>query len=155
MLTLQAALPISAETTSPDDSAAANLAAAEQALIDLTNADRISNGLGPLEIDADALGVARERAESQLGVDPLSHDDAKGALVFLRLFDQTSITYDIAGENLARAWLEPGVFQRVEQALMESPLHRKNILEPRFKRLAVGAATDSTGEITFAELYRD
>ena len=38
---------------------------------------------------------------------------------------------------------------------MKSPTHRMNILEPTFKRVAIGAATDGTGQIAFAEVYRD
>ena len=38
---------------------------------------------------------------------------------------------------------------------MRSPTHRKNILERTFRRVAIGAATDSSGQITFAEVYRD
>lgn len=40
-----------------------------------------------------------------------------------------------AGENLARGMDRP---EKVHQALMNSPTHRKNILDPRFQRLGVG-----------------
>jgi uncharacterized protein YkwD len=154
-LAWQPALAGSAGTLLPDDPQLADLTVAEGTLLDLTNADRIAHWLDPLDFDADALGVARQRAETQLGLASLSHDDADGPLAFVRLLADANISYGVAGENLARGPLDPGVIQRIEQALMESPAHRKNILEPRFKHLAVGAATDSTGEITFAELYRD
>ena len=65
-------------------------------------------------------------------------------------------TYELAGENLARAYdNDPAVTQRIEKALMHSPLHRKNILEKTFNRVAIGAATDGNGQITFAEVYRN
>jgi uncharacterized protein YkwD len=65
------------------------------------------------------------------------------------------VQYRLAGENLAR-WgaADPDGPQRVEQAWMRSPTHLKNILEPSFNRLAVGAATDALGRVAFAQVFR-
>ncbi len=140
----------------PGDPAFTNLISSEQALVDLTNADRIANGEAPLQVDPQTLSIARERAESQLGPQSLSHYDANGHMIFAQLLMQAGLPYGLAGENLARAPEDdPTIVQRVEQALMQSPTHRRNILEPTFKRIAIGAAMDSTGQITFAEIYRD
>ena len=38
---------------------------------------------------------------------------------------------------------------------MLSPEHRDNILEPTFDRVSIGAATDASGQISFAEVYRN
>ena len=154
-----AAQPVAAMDASmalPGDPAFTNLVSSEQALVDLTNQDRVANGLPALQLDASMLPVARERAEQQLGSQPLSHYDATGQLIFAQLLTQASLTYALAGENLARASVDDAnVTQRVEQALMQSPTHRTNILEPIFKRVAIGAATDNTGQIAFAEVYRN
>jgi uncharacterized protein YkwD len=153
------ASPVAATEASllvPGDPRAMNLLSAEQALLDLTNADRVANGLEPLQTDPDTLSIARTRAESQLGTPALSHYDANGQLVFSRLLNDAKVGYQLAGENLARATAQDAVVvERIEQALMQSPTHRKNILERTFKRVAIGAATDSHGQITFAEVYRD
>jgi uncharacterized protein YkwD len=139
----------------PGDPAVMNLISAEQALLDLTNADRAANDQAPLQFDPETLAIARERAEEQLGTPSLSHYDADGRLIFVRLLDQAELPYQLAGENLARGSVEDAsVVQRIEQALMQSPTHRRNILEPTFTRVAVGAATDGTSQITFAEIYR-
>jgi uncharacterized protein YkwD len=140
----------------PGDPGLANLIAAEQALIDLTNADRQANGLDALQLDTDTLTIARQRAESQLGAPTLTHYDANGQLIFARLLSEANLSYSLAGENLARTSGEDAnVAQRVEQALMQSPLHRRNILEKTFKRVAIGAAIARDGQIAFAEVYRD
>lgn len=140
----------------PGDPAAATLVPVEQALLDLTNADRVANGLDPLSFDADTLAIARARAASQLGTAPLNHYDADGQLAFVNLLQSADVEYQLAGENLARATnTEAGVTARIEQALMNSPLHRKNILEKTFTRVAIGAATDGQGQLTFAEVYRN
>jgi uncharacterized protein YkwD len=133
-----------------------NLLAAEQALIDLTNADREAIGLEPLTEDPETLAIARERAESQLGPQKLTHYDASGQLIFAERLRDSQLPYQLAGENLARAAVDDAtVTTRIERALMQSPTHRKNILEPTFTRVAIGAAVDADGQIAVAELYRD
>jgi hypothetical protein len=57
----------------PGDPALATLISAEHALLDLTNADRIANGLDPLELDPATLVIARQRAASQIDVPQLSN----------------------------------------------------------------------------------
>lgn len=152
----QPAAAMNASMTLPGDPAFTNLVATEQALVDLTNADRAANGLQPLELDATTLPIARERAEQQLGSQSLSHYDTSGQLIFAQLLQADNVDYHLAGENLARAATDDAnIAQRIEQALMQSPTHRKNILEPTFTRLAIGAAVDTTGQIAFAEVYRD
>lgn len=140
----------------PGDPAAGLLGSVEQTMLDLTNADRAVNGLPPLAFDADMLAIARARAASQLGTPALSHYDANGNLAFASLLSSSHISYELAGENLARASTPDDALEtRVEHALMASPTHRKNILEGTFRRVAIGAATDSSGQLTLAEVYRD
>jgi len=142
--------------TIPGDSAVITLISVEQALLDLTNADRVANGLDPLEFDPETLLIARQRAEAQLGAAPLSHYDADGRLAFVRMLDAAQVGYQLAGENLARASGDSAATTpQVEQALMKSPTHRKNILEKTFTRVAIGAATSPQGQTTFAEVYRN
>jgi uncharacterized protein YkwD len=152
---LTVALPAAARPL-PGDPAMMVMISVEQALLDLTNADRAANGVEPLDFDPETLEIARARAASQLGTPALTHYDASGELAFVRMLAAAQVGYQLAGENLARASAEDAtVTQRVEQALMTSPAHRKNILEQGFKRVAIGAATNSDGQITFAEVYRN
>jgi uncharacterized protein YkwD len=132
-----------------------HMIAVEQALLELTNADRAAHGLAPLDFDPETLLIARERAAAQLGQDNLSHYDEQGALAFVRLLDDAVLKYGLAGENLARGTTGgEDITERIEQALMKSPAHRKNILETRFVRAAIGAAVDRNGRIAFAEIFR-
>ena len=157
LVPIQPVAAMDASMASPAEATVMLLLTDEQQLIDLTNADRASNGVAPVEFDPQTLPIARQRAEMQLGSQSLNHYDASGQLVFAELLSQANLGYSLAGENLARAAsIDSSVTQRVEQALMQSPTHRKNILETTFHRLAIGAATDpSTGQIAFAEVYRD
>jgi uncharacterized protein YkwD len=129
----------------------------EQAFLDLVNADRQSNGLAPLAFDVALLPVARARAASQLTDGPLSHLDASGGLAFVPLLADVGVSYVLAGENLARTVGSDGsVLGRVETALMQSPTHRKNILEPGFNRIAIGVAVDpGTGYAAYAQIFAD
>jgi uncharacterized protein YkwD len=156
LLPTQPAAAFSPNAGVPTDARQMTLASAEQSLVDLTNADRHAAGLPPLTQDPATLAIARERAQSQLGSQELTHYDATGQLIFADRLRDSQVPYNLAGENLARAPVDDtGVTSRVESALMQSPVHRKNILEPNFTRLAVGAAIDADGQIAFAELYRD
>lgn len=158
-LYLSAVLPTAAADVAVQlqgDPAAGLLGSVEQTMLDLTNADRAANGLPPLELDAETLAIARARAASQLGTPALSHYDANGNLAFVGLLSSSHITYELAGENLARTDAQDdAVASRVERALMTSPTHRKNILEGTFRRVAIGAATDASGQLTLAEVYRN
>jgi uncharacterized protein YkwD len=86
----------------------------------------------------------------------LTHYDAQGDLAFVNLLANARLEYRLAGEKLARSTVtDPAVTRRIEEALMQSPKHRDNILDPTFNRVAIGAATDASGQITFAEVYRN
>ncbi len=139
----------------PGDLAVIRMVAAEQALLDLTNVDRAANGLPALDFDPETLDIARLRAASQLGPNNLTHYDETGLLAFVRLLQASGLPYGLAGENLARS-SNPGedVIAQIEGALMQSPTHRKNILEQRFNRAAIGAAKDANGRVAFAEIFR-
>jgi len=152
----QPAAAAPADAMLPGDPSAALLFSVEQAMLDLTNADRVANGLDPLEFDPETLTIARARAASQLGTPALTHYDANGDLAFVHLLADAHLGYQLAGENLARAGAADGtVTGRVEQALMKSPTHRRNILERTFTRVAIGSATDGQGQITIAEVCRN
>jgi uncharacterized protein YkwD len=129
--------------------------APEQVMLDLTNADRTRNGLPALAFDPATLRVARLRAAAQIPDGPLSHYNSLGELAFVGLLGDAGVNYSLAGENLARATAQdPGVVPRLDEALMNSPTHRANILEPSFNRVAIGAATGPDGRLAFAEIFR-
>jgi uncharacterized protein YkwD len=155
---LDIASPVPVEAASPEAVVLPlNTGAAERTLLDLTNADRLQNGLPTLDLDLATQTIARERASSQLSATSLSHYDGSGQLVFVGLLSQAGVDYQLAGENLARSSGgddSSNITQRVEQALMQSPTHRKNILEQTFTRVSIGAATDDQGHIAFAEIFR-
>ncbi len=142
----------------PDPTIPAVLTEIERSLFDATNRDRISTGLPELTVDPTLIPIARLRAGDQVSRTVLSHLDDSGALGFVRLIQHARIPYAHAGENLVRLTVAlplDTAGTRAESALMQSATHRANILDPRYGRLAVGLATDATGRLVFAQLFRD
>jgi len=128
---------------------------AEVALLALTNQERANNGLSPVTFDETMLRVARARAAAQIPDGPLSHYNSLGDLAFVGLLAEAGVTYSLAGENLARAApADATVVAHLNDALMNSPTHRANILEPSFNRLAIGEAAPSIQRVAFAEIFR-
>jgi uncharacterized protein YkwD len=127
----------------------------ESALFDLVNLDRARHGLTPVVLDAELLPIARARAGAQVSLSRLSHQDETGQLAFVTLLAEARASYRLAGENLARLHgPDDNAAARADEALMNSPSHKANILEPSFDRLAVGEARDPSGRIIFAQIFR-
>ncbi len=127
----------------------------EQAVVDLVNRDRLANGVGPLEFDPALLPTARQRAADQVPQPALNHYDPAGQLAFVNLLSRDGVEYRLAGENLARLYgLDDSAAFRAEDALMHSPTHRANILEPTFNHVAIGATADSQGRVIVAQIFR-
>jgi len=128
---------------------------AEVALLALTNSARASNGLAPVTFDQTMLRVARARAAAQIPDGPLSHYNTLGDLAFVGLLAEAGVEYTLAGENLARAApADATVVAHLNDALLNSPTHRANILEPSFNRLAIGEAAPTVQRVAFAEIFR-
>lgn len=129
----------------------------EQQMIDLTNQDRANAHLNPLSTDPSMLAIARQRALQQQGSQPLNHYDAAGMLPFLQMLVQAQVLQpgQVAGENLAR-WTDPQPpTAAIQQAFLNSPPHRANVMDPKWTQMAVGAWRNPNqpgGDL--AELYR-
>ena len=143
---------VSVDATGPDSARAEST---EIQLFNIANQDRGAHGLPPLQYDHQLLEVARLRAAAQAGLPSLSHLDTSGQLAFVRLIADSDVRYRMVGENLARVANPPDTAaQRAAQALMSSPAHRANILQPAFDSLIVGTAVDPSGQIVFAQIFR-
>ena len=126
----------------------------ELQLLTLLNDDRASLGRPSVEYDPVLLPIARQRASQQSSLLALSHVDAVGRIAFAGLLGEAQVPYRLAGENLARLSESPDLAVRAEYALMLSPTHRRNILEPAFDLAAVGVDSSTTGRTSIAQLFR-
>lgn len=110
------------------------LNAFERQMFELTNKERVNNGLQPLQVDYELSRVAREKSRDMAINFYFDHNSP----VYGSPFDMMrayGITYRTAGENIAKGQRSP---EEVVQAWMNSPGHRANILNPNFTHIGVG-----------------
>jgi uncharacterized protein YkwD len=106
---------------------------AEATLVQMTNLARVQVGLSPLQVDPQLTAVARAHSAEMSALGYFAHQSPVAGSPFDRL-RAAQIAYDFAAENIAYA---PSVAQ-VYQGLMQSPLHRENLLSPAAHRLGIG-----------------
>lgn len=100
----------------------------------LVNLEREKAGLSPLTRDETLMDVAQLRATEC--VTYYSHTRPDGSSCFTAL-DELKASYYGAGENIAAGYPTP---LSVVDGWMNSEGHRKNILNPNFRRIGVGYA---------------
>lgn len=115
--------------------------AAENKMLNLVNAERAKVGSPALSMDTKIVVVARAHSRDMFERRYFSHYSPEGKDAGDRM-EEGGVSFTLAGENLAYA---PDV-ETAHQGLMESEGHRRNILDPQFKRIGIGIiATDSWG----------
>lgn len=104
----------------------------------LSNEYRMSEGMGRLEMDPTLSKIAEDYAADMLHRDFFDHVTPDGQHLGDRLARGHAI-YRAAGENIARGQKDP---ESVMRAWMNSPGHRKNIMNPKYKKIGIGHAGD-------------
>ncbi|MDR3592694.1 MAG: CAP domain-containing protein [Negativicutes bacterium] len=128
----------------------ASVNAEEQQAFRLLNADRAANGLPPLRISAALTGLAETYAQDMINRNFFSHTNPQGQSPFDRM-RQAGIAYGYAGENLAINVSVP----EAEQAFMNSPGHRANILNSHYTQVGVGVRHSSNGSVYVVQEFTD
>ncbi|MDC3418742.1 CAP domain-containing protein [Aquibacillus salsiterrae] len=105
-----------------------------QKVVELTNAERVKQGLSPLKAYTDLNTVADAKAEDMANKGYFSHTSPTYGSPFDMMRD-FGITYKSAGENLAAGQTSP---EEVVNAWMNSEGHRANILSEKFTHIGVG-----------------
>ncbi len=108
-----------------------------QQIIDLTNAKRVQNGLGPLTYNGQLAAAAAAKAQDMFSVNYWAHNSPLGRTPW-SFITGAGYRYIYAGENLARDFNDAG---SVVDAWMNSPSHRENILDANFKEIGVAVAS--------------
>jgi uncharacterized protein YkwD len=140
-----AAMALAAVLGMPND------AAGEKTVIADLNARRVAAGEGQLVADAELDAVALARADDMIERHYFAHVGPDGKTAFDRL-NSDGYRFTLAGENIA--W---GTTLAVaEDGLWNSPPHRENILEPRYRRIGVAVIDDAPNDRVFVvELFSD
>lgn len=109
----------------------------ESQVIQLTNQERAKNGLKPLAADWQLSRVARYKSADMKDKNYFSHTSPTYGSPFT-MMRNFGIAYRSAGENIAAGQRTPS---EVVQSWMNSPGHRKNILNPAYTHIGVGHVT--------------
>ena len=126
--------------------------ALEHQCLDEVNRVRRAQRLAPLTFYRDLLPVARAYSRRMAEEHFFSHNDPDGRTVRERVSD-AEISWRIVGENLAysNGYINP-VAASVH-SWMESPGHRRNLLDPDYNETAIGAWIGSDGTVYFTEIF--
>lgn len=105
-------------------------------LVDLTNSDRQQNSVQPLKINSLLEQAALLKAQDMAQNGYFAHTSPSGITPWYWL-QKVGYAYNGAGENLAVNFSDSA---DIENAWMNSPAHRENILDNRFSEIGIAAA---------------
>ncbi|WP_241655943.1 SafA/ExsA family spore coat assembly protein [Halobacillus litoralis] len=108
----------------------------ERQVIDLTNQERANNGLSALKANWQLSRVARYKSRDMANKGYFSHNSPTYGSPFDMMRD-FNVHYRKAAENIAAGQRTP---EEVVNGWMNSPGHRKNILDPDLRQIGVGYA---------------
>ncbi len=106
-------------------------------LEELINQTREEHNLPPLEVDTKLVQSALFKAEHILKEDYFAHTSPAGITPWY-WFKQSNYNYQYAGENLAIDFTDS---RSLHQALLNSPTHRANILNPNYTEMGIAVVT--------------
>ena len=112
---------------------------AEQRMLALMNQERAAAGIAPLKLDPRLTQAARKHSQRMVDQDSVAHQLPGEDVLLMRLVAE-EVRTDHDGENIAKH----GDVESAHQALMESPGHRANILNPEFNAVGVGIVRDDS-----------
>ncbi len=130
----------------PGEAAGAAHADAAAAVAAMVDAARQSEGLSLLTRDGRLDRVAQAHADAMRSAHQIGHDVGDGDPG--DRIRAAGLAVRVAGENVAHA----RTIRRAHRALWASPSHRGNLLEPAFRRLGVGVASDPDGSVWVCEV---
>lgn len=123
---------------------------AEKRMFELVNEERAKVGIKELVWDEGLAQVGRKHSEDMFRRGYFSHYSPEGKDIGYRL-EESRVRYTLAGENLA---LAPDV-SRAHTGLMNSEGHRRNILDPSFKKIGIGTQDGEIYGKMFTQVFTE
>jgi uncharacterized protein YkwD len=121
----------------------------EKKLIELVNQERKINKLPELKVNELLCKVARAHSANMARQEKLLHVlDGKNPSQRLK---EANYDYSYNGENIAYALNE--TLEKVLKQWMDSPLHKKNILDKEFSETGLGAAPAKDGTVYYTQMF--
>jgi uncharacterized protein YkwD len=122
----------------------------ETEMLKMVNNERKRVGVKELILRPDLIPIARNHAKDMCERHYFGHVSPDGEDVGKRL-EKSNITYRIAGENLAVA----PTLKTAHTGLMNSEGHRRNILDPDFRRMGIGVLDDGIYGKIFVQIFTE
>ncbi len=118
-----------------------------QRVVDLTNQQRVQNGLQPLQVNLKLANIAQAHSEDMAVHDYFSHTGLDNSSPGDRA-KASGYQYSYVGENIAAGYTTPEQFV---QGFMNSPEHRANILNPNYHDIGIGYynLANDTGNVNY------
>ena len=113
-------------------------------IIHFTNQARSTQGLGALTTNTALAKAAQAKANDMIAHDYFAHTSPSKVTPWY-WFSQAGYRYTSAGENLAIDYVSS---EDVVTAWMNSPSHRKNILQSKYKDIGVAVVTGDMNGVT-------
>lgn len=105
-------------------------------LVDLTNEERLEQGLGKLAINTQLVDAAKLKANDMASKSYFAHVSPEGITPWYWI-RQAGYSYVYAGENLAVNFNES---KDVQRAWMNSPTHKANIISNKYTEIGISTA---------------
>ncbi len=124
----------------------------EKDVFDAVNSERVKQGLPALSWADDVSSVSRNHSRD-MGINGFfSHENLRGQTPFNRI-DEAGIKYSAAGENLGLTYNYPNQVHEMVREWMNSPSHRKNILEPEYEESGIGVYKSLNGTYYYTQMF--
>ena len=123
----------------------------EMRVLNLVNEQRRKNGVAALTYSYELEAVGKAHSEDMLKNHYFSHNSLDGKTPFDRM-RAAGISFGYAAENIAAGQQGP---DEVVNSWMNSEGHRKNILNPNYKKMGVGIAYGGSYGIYWTQEFTD
>ncbi len=124
----------------------------EQQCLTEVNRHRETRGLTDLEWSEELLEIARYYSRRMAEEKFFSHTDPEGRTVRQRV-SEAGITWRVLGENLAYSSGYTNPVAASINGWMDSEGHRRNILDPTYRKTAIGVWISADGTVFFTEIF--
>jgi len=114
-----------------------------QKVLDQTNEQRLKNNLSPLSYSDVLSKSAQAKAEHMFAHNYWAHNAPDGTNPW-HFFKLVGYDYQVAGENLAKDFYDTDTMIK---AWMNSPTHKDNILNPKYKEIGIGVVNGTLSGI--------
>jgi uncharacterized protein YkwD len=125
----------------------------EQEAFQLINARRDNAGMEPLQWSDKVAAVARLHSSNMAELNFFSHQGLDGLMVSQRAERLNMGRWSAIGENIAFMKGYENPQQRVVEKWMDSPGHKRNLLNPDWTEAAIGLSVTPDGKYYFTQVF--